>query len=199
VNHWQLRQTARTIERGGIIAYPTEAVFGLGCDPLNPDAVLRLLALKRRPVDKGLVLIASNIEQLAPFMAPLNTRQQDTLKASWPGPVTWLVPAKPETPVWLKGHHDTIAVRVTDHPIAAALCKAAGYALVSTSANRSGCRPAKTPLQVRNFFSQQGNQPIDKIVAGPLGNEAKPSIIKDLSTGKTIRPAYLFISKESNT
>ncbi|MCK4586215.1 MAG: Sua5/YciO/YrdC/YwlC family protein, partial [Gammaproteobacteria bacterium] len=116
VNHWQLRQTARIIERGGIIAYPTEAVFGLGCDPINPDAVLRLLTLKRRPIGKGLVLIASNIEQLKPFMAPLDAKQQHTLEASWPGPVTWLVPAKQETPVWLKGHHDTIAVRVTDHP-----------------------------------------------------------------------------------
>lgn len=193
MNHWQLRQTARIIERGGIIAYPTEAVFGLGCDPINPDAVLRLLTLKRRPIGKGLVLIASNIEQLKPFMAPLDAKQQHTLEASWPGPVTWLVPSKPETPVWLKGHHDTIAVRVTDHPVAAALCQSVGHALVSTSANRSGLRPAKSPLQVRNFFShcfsQQGNQKIDKIVAGSLGNEAKPSIIKDLSTGKTIRPA----------
>jgi L-threonylcarbamoyladenylate synthase len=189
VNHWQLQQATHVIQRGGIIAYPTEAVLGLGCDPLNPDAVLRLLALKRRPVGKGLVLIAANIEQLAPFMAPLSTKQQDTLEASWPGPVTWLVPAKTETPIWLKGFHDTIAVRVTNHPIAAALCKAAGRALVSTSANPSGLRPAKTPLQVRNYFSQQSNQQIDKIVAGALGNEAKPSTIKDLSTGKTIRTA----------
>jgi L-threonylcarbamoyladenylate synthase len=193
VNHWQLRQTARIIKQGGIIAYPTEAVFGLGCDPLNPDAVLRLLALKQRPVGKGLVLIASTIEQLEPFMAPLDAKQQDTLEASWPGPVTWLVPATPETPVWLKGNHDTIAVRVTNHPVAAALCQTVGHALVSTSANRSGCRPAKTPLQVRNYFSlsgkSQGNLKIDRIVTGPLGNETKPSIIKDLLTGNTIRPA----------
>ncbi len=189
MNHWQLHQSARIIREGGIIAYPTEAVFGLGCDPLNPDAVLRLLALKQRPVGKGLVLIASNIEQLTPFIAPLDTRQQDTLESSWPGPVTWLVPAKPETPVWLKGHHDTVAVRVTNHPIAAALCQTVGHALVSTSANRSGCRPAKNPLQIRNYFSKQGNLKIDRIVTGPLGGEAKPSVIKDLSTGITIRPA----------
>ena len=102
VNHWQLRQTAHVIQQGGIIAYPTEAVFGLGCDPLNPDAVLRLIALKQRSIDKGLVLIASTIEQLEPFMAPLETKQQEKLEASWPGPATWLVPAKLETPVWLK-------------------------------------------------------------------------------------------------
>ena len=102
MNHWQLRQTAHVIQQGGIIAYPTEAVFGLGCDPLNPDAVLRLIALKQRSIDKGLVLIASTIEQLEPFMAPLETKQQEKLEASWPGPATWLVPAKLETPVWLK-------------------------------------------------------------------------------------------------
>ena len=187
MNYWQLRQTARIIEQGGIIAYPTEAVFGLGCDPLSPDAVLRLLALKQRPVGKGLVLIASNMEQLAPFMAPLDAKQQDTLKASWPGPVTWLVPAKPETPVWLKGHHDTIAVRITNHPLAAALCKAVGHALVSTSANRSGLHPARSPLQIRNYFPEQSNQRVDKIVTGSLGNQTKPSIIKDLISGKVIR------------
>ncbi|MCK4586499.1 MAG: Sua5/YciO/YrdC/YwlC family protein, partial [Gammaproteobacteria bacterium] len=81
------------------------------------------------------------------------------------------------------------AVRVTDHPVAAALCQTVGHALVSTSANPSGRRPAKSPLQVRNYFSKQGNLKIDRIVTGPLGNESKPSIIKDLSTGKTIRSA----------
>ena len=184
MNHWQLRQTARIIEQGGIIAYPTEAVFGLGCDPLNPDAVHRLLALKHRPVEKGLVLIASNIEQLEPFMAPLDAKQLDTLKASWPGPLTWLVPARPETPAWLKGHHDTIAVRVTDHPIAAALCQTVGQALVSTSANQTGQQPAKSPIQVRHYF--QNN--LDRIVTGPLGNLANPTAIRDLHSNQLVRP-----------
>jgi L-threonylcarbamoyladenylate synthase len=189
VSPWQLREAARIIGRGGIIAYPTEAVFGLGCDPLNPSAVLRLLALKQRPLEKGLVLIASNIEQLKPFMAPLDARQKSTLEASWPGPVTWLVPARPETPAWLKGHHDTVAVRVTNHPVAASLCQTVGHALVSTSANPSGLPPAKTSLQVKSYFSKQSNQNVDKIVTGALGSEANPSIIKDLSTDTIIRPA----------
>jgi len=184
VNHWQLRQTARIIEQGGIIAYPTEAVFGLGCDPLNPDAVLRLLALKHRPVEKGLVLIASNIAQLDPFMASLNAKQLDTLNASWPGPVTWLVPARPETPGWLKGHHDTIAVRVTDHPVAAALCQTVGHALVSTSANQTGQHPAKSPIQVRRYFQNK----LDRIVTGPLGNLANPTAIRDLHSNQLVRP-----------
>ena len=184
MNHWQLRQTARIIGQGGIIAYPTEAVFGLGCDPLNPNAVMRLLALKHRPVEKGLILIASNIEQLDPFMAQLNTKQQDTLMASWPGPATWLVPARPETPIWLKGHHDTIAVRVTDHPIAAALCQTVEHALVSTSANQTGQQPAKRPIQVRRYF----HNTLDRIVTGPLGNLANPTAIRDLHSKQLARP-----------
>lgn len=183
---WQLRQAVRVIRQGGIIAYPTEAVYGLGCDPFNADAVLRLLSLKGRPMEKGLILIASDISQLLPFLAPLPENQFQQLEASWPGPVTWLVPARPETPAWLKGQHDTIAVRVTDHPIAAALCEEAGHALVSTSANPAGRQPAKTPLEVRRYFNHNGDQ-IDHIVVGSLGKHAKPTTIRDLSTGQTVR------------
>ncbi|WP_455218030.1 L-threonylcarbamoyladenylate synthase [Kaarinaea lacus] len=188
MTRWQLTQATRVIRQGGIIAYPTEAVYGLGCDPYNAEAVMRLLALKRRPAEKGLILIASDISQLAPFMAPLSTGQLEQLGASWPGPVTWLVPARPETPGWLRGSHDTIAVRVTDHPVASALCQTAGHALVSTSANPAGRYPATTPLQVRRYFCQRENQ-VDYIVHGPLGNQVRPTTIRDLQTGKTVRPA----------
>lgn len=188
MTRWQLRQAVRVIQQGGIIAYPTEAVYGLGCDPFNADAVMRLLSLKRRPVEKGLILIASDISQLTPFMAPLSTDQRQQLEASWPGPITWLVPARPETPTWLRGQHESIAVRVTGHPIAAALCRAAGHALVSTSANPAGRLPATTALQVRRYFSDR-EENVDHIVTGPLGNQAKPTTIRDLATGRTIRPA----------
>jgi L-threonylcarbamoyladenylate synthase len=183
VNHWHLRQAARIIHNGGVIAYPTEAVYGLGCDPLNAKAVLHLLALKRRSIDKGLVLIASDRDQLKPFIAPLDSNQIDTLDASWPGPVTWLVPANPNTPQWLKGNHNTIAVRVTAHSLAAALCRELGHALVSTSANLSGTRPARNPLQVHRYFDQQ----LDGILNGPLGKLAKPTPIQDLCTGRIVR------------
>lgn len=184
MNHWQLRQATHVIQLGGVIAYPTEAVFGLGCDPLNANAVLHLLALKHRPVAKGLVLIASDIEQLKPFMLPLKASQLHTLEASWPGPATWLVPANPNTPQWLKGNHDTIAVRVTAHPVAAALCRQLGHALVSTSANTSGTNPARTPLQVRRYFGQK----LDKIIHGPVGSLTKPTTIRDLRSGRVVRP-----------
>ena len=186
MTRWQLRQAVRVIRQGGIIAYPTEGVYGLGCDPFNPDAVLRLLALKCRPVEKGLILIASDISQLDPFMAQMSAKQKRELEASWPGPVTWLVPARHETPGWLTGSHETIAVRVTNHPIAAALCQEIGHALVSTSANPASRPPATTPLQVRRYFSDRQGQ-INRIIVGPLGNLDKPTTIRDLKTGKIIR------------
>lgn len=181
---WHLRQAAHTIHHGGIIAYPTEAVFGLGCDPLNPEAVFRLLDIKQRPVEKGLILIAANLDQLAPFIAPLSETDRKRLLATWPGPSTWLLPARPETPYWLTGSHDTIAVRVTAHPTASALCLAANHALVSTSANLSGRKPARSSLQARRQF---GNQ-LDMILNGALGKEDRPTTIRDLSTDKLIRP-----------
>lgn len=193
MNHWQLKQAARVIHQGGIVAYPTEAVYGLGCDPLNIDAILRLLALKRRPIEKGLILIASDIEQLLPYMAPLEAKQQKTLEGSWPGPVTWLVPASTDCPPWLTGQHDTLAVRVTNHPVAAALCQTVGHALVSTSANQTDQRPARNPLQVRRYFlqhrRQQGSQQLDRILVGPLGGLTNPTTIRDLKSGQIIRPA----------
>ncbi|NOX76273.1 MAG: threonylcarbamoyl-AMP synthase [Gammaproteobacteria bacterium] len=184
MNRWQLKQAARAIHGGGIVAYPTEAVFGLGCDPLNPEAVHKLLALKQRPVDKGLILIASDIRQLAPFIAPLSFKAEAQLAATWPGPHTWLLPARSDTPRWLRGRHNSIAVRVTAHPVAAALCRAAGQPLVSTSANPSGRPPARNAFQTRRYFPSG----LDNILHAAVGAEPSPTTIRDLSTKKLIRP-----------
>ena len=183
MNPWQLRKAARIIHTGGVIAYPTEAVYGLGCDPLNPQAVLRLLELKQRPMAKGLILIAADLAQLEPYIEPLTETELATVKASWPGPVTWLLPAKPETPRWLRGEHDCIAVRVTAHPLSCALCRAAGQALVSTSANPSGQSPARSALTVRRYFADR----LDLILPGSLDRAAKPSTIRDLRSGRVLR------------
>ena len=180
---FQLKQAARMVNAGGVIAYPTEAVYGLGCHPLDADAVLRLLRLKQRPVDKGLILIAADLEQLLPYVQPLSPALHRRVAGTWPGPVTWLVPARPETPWWLRGAHDTIAVRVTAHPLAAALCRAAGTALVSTSANRAGQAPARTALRVQRVFGKG----VDLIMHGALGGASKPSEIRDARTGKVLR------------
>jgi len=185
MNRWQLSQAARAIHGGGVIAYPTEAVFGLGCDPLNPAAVQRLLALKQRPLDKGLILIAAELAQLEAFIAPLTPADEATLAATWPGPHTWLLPARPDTPRWLRGRHSSIAVRVTAHPGAAALCRAAGQAIVSTSANPAGRTPARCPLQVRRYFPTG----LDTILHGTTDTGSSPTPIRDLTTKKLIRPA----------
>jgi len=177
------RGLAHYLRHGGIIAYPTESCFGLGCDPHNRGAVKHLLRLKGRPQHKGLILIASSIEQLKPFIAPLSKMQKQQLNETWPGPHTWLVPAVRNCPVWLSGQHATIAVRVTAHAFSANLCRSVSMALVSTSANRSGCRPAKTARECYKLFGRRV-----KIIDGLTGKARKPSTIQDLASGKIIRP-----------
>jgi L-threonylcarbamoyladenylate synthase len=173
------------IRHGGVIAYPTEAVYGLGCDPLSPGAVQRILTLKQRPEGKGLILIAAELAQLEAFLSPLSDEIQSRLQQSWPGPVTWLVPAREETSILLRGQHSTIAVRVTAHPIASALCRRAGMAIVSTSANRSGQAPCRSAEGVKSIFGSQ----IDFILKGSLGHSRAPSEIRDAISGKIIRPS----------
>jgi L-threonylcarbamoyladenylate synthase len=170
-------------DSGGIIAYPTEAVFGLGCNPLDAAAVLRLLLLKQRDIDQGLILVAADRIQLEDFVEFPGGKTGKTIEASWPGPVTWLVPAQAWVPYWLTGNHDTLAVRVSDHPVVQALCREFAGPLVSTSANLHGHRPARNALQVRRAFGDQ----IDYLVSGQTGKLAKPTEIRDALSGKIVR------------
>ena len=181
---WRRRDCVRCLRAGGIIAYPTEAVFGLGCDPGNETAVRRLLALKRRPLSKGLILIAASLAQLKPFIEPLDSAARTRLEAGWPGPLTWLLPAR-RAPVWLRGRHDTLAVRVTAHPLAAELCRAWGGPLVSTSANVGGRPPARTLLALRRRLGGK----VDYIVPGQVGGAVRPTEIRDLASGRIVRRA----------
>jgi len=180
-----LKCAARIIRQGGIIAYPTESVYGLGCDPENPTAVLKILAIKNRPVTKGLILIAADLQQLQPYMATLQKPVLKRIRKTWPGPVTWLVPASPHVPVWLRGAHDSIAVRITAHPLAAALCTMIDGALVSTSANIHHQTAARTTLRVHQIFDSM----IDYIVPGYVGRLTKATEIRDALTNKVIRSA----------
>jgi L-threonylcarbamoyladenylate synthase len=178
-------QAQHVLTTGGIIAYPTEAVWGLGCDPDNQQAVCRLLALKQRPMAKGLILVAAQLEQLKPYLSPLTEVELAQLKASWPGPYTWLIKASNTAPGWITGNHSTLAVRVSAHPTVRALCLAWGVPLVSTSANPAGQPPARDLLTLDNYF---GNK-LDYIVAGELGGQQQPTQIRDLASGKLIRSA----------
>jgi L-threonylcarbamoyladenylate synthase len=178
-----MKPAINSLKAGGIIAYPTEAVYGLGCDPLNEIAALRLLALKQRSWEKGLILIAANFAQLQPFLKPLTPILEKRIFAKWPGPVTWLLPAKSNVPYWLRGQSSKLAVRITAHPETVALCQQWGGALVSTSANLSGQVAAKTAIEVQHIFAKT----IDYIVFGEVGKRERPSEIRDALTNKVLR------------
>ncbi|MDP6437657.1 MAG: Sua5/YciO/YrdC/YwlC family protein [Gammaproteobacteria bacterium] len=179
-----VRHAAHVLLQGGVIAYPTEGVYGLGCLPDYRESVQHILNLKGRSVSAGLILIAADSEQLQDWIAPTAAERKRLEKKS-SQPVTWLVTAREHTPGWLTGGHNTLAVRITRHPVAAALCRAADSPLVSTSANRSGRPPARTALQARRWL---GNE-LDAVVAGPLGDASGPSEIRMAQDNRVIRAA----------
>ncbi len=168
-------------QQGCIFAYPTEAVYGLGCDPDNEDAVLKLLKIKNRPVNKGLILVASDFSQVEKYLKPLNSKQK---KQSEPSATTYVYPALDSAPKWLTGNFNSLAIRISKHPLTHELCKTLGSAIVSTSANLSGQEPAINTTEVENLF----NGLIDAILDGNTGNSLKPSTIRDSISGEIIRP-----------
>ena len=180
---WHMREAIRRLGEGGVIAYPTETVFGLGCDPFNPMAVLRLLDLKQRNIEQGLILIASDFAQLEPLLMPLSAAVRNRILKTWPGPVTWTLPCLPKTPAWLRGSHKSLAVRLTSHPLARSLCGSWNGPLVSTSANRHGKPPATSALGVRLAFDAE----LDYILHGKVTGTGKPSEIRDGITGRVLR------------
>lgn len=175
-----IQRGGRILRSGGVVAYPTEGVFGLGCIPDDADAVIRILSIKRRSPALGLVLIASSIEQLDGWA---EVPDGVSLESSLDRPVTWIVPATTSVPYWIKGEHQGLAVRITSHPVASALCDAADSPLVSTSANVAGSPPARSPFVLRRRFRGL----VDYIVPGPCGPAAGASEIRDLSSGMVIR------------
>ncbi|MGA9854858.1 MAG: Sua5/YciO/YrdC/YwlC family protein [Gammaproteobacteria bacterium] len=179
---WPMRAARQTVWSGGVIAYPTEAVFGLGCDPLNATAVAKLLAIKQRDGAKGFILIAADITQLEPYI-DVSDKLRDQLLETWPGPITWVVPAALGVPDWLTGGRATLAVRITAHPVAQALCQATGLALTSTSANLSSHPPLRSSLAVRRLLRNK----LDYIVPGNVGSHRRPTEIRDALSGKILR------------
>lgn len=175
-----IHRAGRILRSGGVVAYPTEGVFGLGCIPDDADAVIRILSIKKRSPALGLVLIASSIDQLEDWA---ELPEAVSLESSMERPVTWIVPAAINVPYWIKGEHHGLAVRITTHPVASALCDAADSVLVSTSANVAGSPPARTAYVLRRRFRSL----VDCIVPGRCGPAAGASEIRDLKTGNVIR------------
>lgn len=178
-----IQAAAAIIKRGGIVAYPTEGVYGLGCDPLNKDAVERLIAIKGRSADKGLILVAASNDHLDGFLGPVSPAVQAQLDRDWPGPVTWIMPCTDRAPELISGGRPTLAVRISAHATTADLCNACGHALVSTSANRSGARPC---MDAQSVSAELGAE-IDAIIDAPLGGLNAPTPIFDAVTGQQLR------------
>ena len=179
---FHLNCAVRTLNEGGIIAYPTEAVFGLGCYPEDAYSVTRILSLKKRSAGKGLILIAASVEQIAPYVDYPDDAVRKEVHATWPGPVTWVLPAKANVPLWVTGYKDTVAIRVSAHPIVQALCNKAGV-IVSTSANPARKTPATNVIKIRSYF---GNK-IDYILPGYTGSKNLATEIRDAINGDVLR------------
>ena len=182
MHNFHLNQAVRTLDGGGVIAYPTEAVFGLGCYPEDFDCVMKILSIKCRSVNKGLILVAANIEQTQSYVEYTNDAMLQKVSKTWPGAVTWVLPAKKNVPYWVTGKKATVAIRVSAHPIIQDLCMRIGV-IISTSANPSGYRPASSAMKVRSYF---GNM-IDYIVPGQIGGDRLPTEIREATTGQILR------------
>lgn len=181
-------QAVQGLKQGQVLAYPTEAVWGLGCDPFNEAAFSQILVLKQRPIEKGVILLASSVAQIEHLLAPLETDMQQRIVESWrhrreqDQGMTWLLPSQTSIPHWITGQHPSVAVRVTQHPLCQALCEEFGHFIVSTSANPAGLAPARSLQQAQNYFGDTISY-----LDGDLGKSAQPSKIIDALTGKVIR------------
>lgn len=178
-----INKAAEALRQGRIIAYPTESVYGLGCDPFNPYAVTQILTLKNRSIKKGFILIASEWKQVETLTQPLDPKILAQVFRTWPGPVTWIFPATAEVPYWLRGDRTTIAIRVTAHPIARLLCLHFGGPIVSTSANLERQLPVRDVKILRIIFDKK----IDVILEAALGASKRPTEIRDVITAEVLR------------
>jgi len=178
---FHIKQAASLVYQGGVIAYPTESVYGLGCNPFDQQAVTRLCQLKQRPLSKGMILITDQLEKLEALLALTSAEKNRILQHT--EIVTWLVNKSEYTPAWVSGNHHRVAIRITQHPIASALCRQLSIPLISTSANVSQHTPARNTTQVHCNFGIK----LDKILSGRCGPLQRTTPIIDLHTGKVLR------------
>ncbi|POU16452.1 Sua5/YciO/YrdC/YwlC family protein [Acinetobacter schindleri] len=183
-------EAATFLKQGQVLAYPTEAVWGLGCDPHNEQAFHQILQLKQRPIEKGVILLAGHISQVEHLLEALTPEIRERVVASWTNrsvserATTWLLPASEDIPAWIKGNHPKVAVRVTTHPLCMALCQAFGGYIVSTSANPAGLNPALSLQDAKQYFKESESL---NYLNGDLGLSQEPSKIIDAVTGEVIR------------
>lgn len=179
--NWHCQQASRAMLAGGVIAYPTEGVWGLGCCWDDEDAMERILDLKNRPLRKGMIVLCSSLSDIEDKLLPLTEQQRSLILSPQPRPTTWILPCKDSVSKKLRGQHHSIAVRFSDHEVVRALCEQSGP-IVSTSANPAGRPPAMNTLRIRQYFSDR----LDYIMPGALGGHSKPSQIRTLD-GQVVR------------
>ncbi|MFV2031332.1 MAG: L-threonylcarbamoyladenylate synthase [Gammaproteobacteria bacterium] len=184
---WAIKRLGKAILQGAVIAYPTDTVWGLGCHPLLPHSVARILEIKQRPVEKGLILLASSLDLFEPYISDqLTSAQSMRLSETTDHPVTWLAPASAHCPVWIRGRFQNVAIRITPHPFIRALCAQIQSPIVSTSANRAGSAPVGHAWQARRHFIER----VDFIVGGFESGTRRTSEIKSLESGQTLRAQH---------
>ena len=177
-----LTHAVEVLKSGGVVCHACEGVWGLACDPFDESAVSRILEIKRRPIEKGLIVIGGNVEAFQPELSAMESKQYEIIDASWPGHTTWILPNK-RFPHWITGEFETVAVRVPDHAQSRELASKFGGPLVSTSANRSGQQELTTLTDVEQQFKTE----VDYILEGSIGNATGPSKIFDARTGEQLR------------
>ena len=181
---WQASYAAHVMRQGGVVAHPTEAVWGLACDPFSETAVDYLLSLKGRALEKGLILVSSDPSHFSELLAPLSSELRERFLQQQARPTTWIVPdVNNQVPGWLKGRHSGVAVRVSRHPVIQEISHRFGGAIVSTSANPAGKAPAMSVRGIRHYFKAK----LDYVVSGFLGAALRPSQIIDLESGRILR------------
>ncbi|MFT5112234.1 MAG: L-threonylcarbamoyladenylate synthase [Parasphingorhabdus sp.] len=177
------RVAARTLRQGGVIGYPTESCYGLGCNPMHRRAAVSIIRLKRRSLSQGLLLVGAHIGHIKPYLSAEAMDMLEEPLQSWPGPFTWLLPASKRTPYWITGGRDCVAVRISANRTIQRLCRNFAGAIVSTSANPHGRPSAKTRSQVIRYFPDK----LEMVVVGAIDGNPKPSQIKDARTGTILR------------
>ena len=178
-----VKRAASVLQQGGVIAYPTEYCFGLGCDPRNITAVQRIITIKQRKASQGLILLAGNSDQVSEYSDINALSLKSQILESWPGPVTWTLPARQGVSQWLRGTHPSIAMRITAHQLCVQLCLEFGHAIVSTSANRHNEAALLNAVEV---VAEMGDE-VDYVLPADVGGASKASQIRDGLSGEILR------------
>ena len=178
-----VQRAVQFLKLGEVIAYPTESVYGFGCDPFNAEAVAKILQLKNREIKKGFILVAAEWEQVEHLVEQVSPMLLSQIQNTWPGPTTWIFPVKPSVPEWICGNNGNISIRISDHPIIREICNSFGGPIISTSANTKGNIPTRDYFTTKMLFEND----VAYILNGKTGGLLKPTTIKDAITGEVLR------------